>query len=83
MFTVSGSRVGGSDEREGADPRLRDLRSGENGCRAPRTTSSQPRHGRSQVEESYRNMREVLDLWPDVAERARVAMRMAGSPTNG
>jgi tripeptide aminopeptidase len=30
------------------------------------------------VEESYRNMREVLDRWPDVVERARVAMRMAG-----
>ena len=30
------------------------------------------------VDESYRNMREVLDRWPDVVERARVAMRMAG-----
>jgi tripeptide aminopeptidase len=30
------------------------------------------------VEESYRNMREVLDGWPLVVERARAAMRKAG-----
>ncbi len=31
-----------------------------------------------QIEESYRNMREVLDQHPQVIERARVAMRRAG-----
>jgi tripeptide aminopeptidase len=30
------------------------------------------------VEESYRNMREVLDHWPTVVENARVAMRRIG-----
>ena len=30
------------------------------------------------VEESYRNMREVLDRWPVVVDNARVAMRRAG-----
>ena len=30
------------------------------------------------VEESYRNMREVLDEHPDVVERAREAIRRAG-----
>lgn len=30
------------------------------------------------VEESYRNMREVLDRWPQVVEHAREAMRRAG-----
>jgi tripeptide aminopeptidase len=30
------------------------------------------------VEESYRNMREMLDGWPLVVERARAAMRRAG-----
>ena len=30
------------------------------------------------VEESYRNMREVLDRWPIVVDKARVAMRRAG-----
>lgn len=30
------------------------------------------------VEESYRNMREVLDGWPHVVENARIAMRRAG-----
>lgn len=30
------------------------------------------------VDESYRNMREVLDRWPLVVERARTAMRLAG-----
>ncbi len=30
------------------------------------------------VEQSYRNMREVLDRWPEVVERARAAMRQAG-----
>ncbi len=30
------------------------------------------------IEESYRNMREVLDQRPEVVERARAAMRMAG-----
>jgi tripeptide aminopeptidase len=30
------------------------------------------------IEESYRNMREILDLHPDVVEHARVAMRRAG-----
>lgn len=30
------------------------------------------------VEESYRNMREVLERWPEVVEHARTAMRRAG-----
>lgn len=30
------------------------------------------------VEGSYRNMREVLDRWPQVVEHARTAMRMSG-----
>jgi tripeptide aminopeptidase len=32
----------------------------------------------TKIEESYRNMREVLDRYPDVVERARQAIRRAG-----
>jgi tripeptide aminopeptidase len=31
-----------------------------------------------QIDASYRNMREVLDRWPQVVDHARAAMRMAG-----
>ena len=36
------------------------------------------RGGRDPIEESYRNMREVLDRHPEVVERAREAIRRAG-----
>ena len=69
---------------QAARPRLRDRRPEGEGSdgrarwRARRRPLSRARASRSRSRSQYRNMKEVLDRHPDVAEHAREAVRRAG-----
>ena len=75
---------GGSDEREGAAQGLRDGGARRKGAarRAARSRGRRrtirARRSTTVVEESYRNMREVLEQHPQVVDHARDAIRRSG-----